>query len=135
MPSRGQPSLPPTTSVQGHLARTTIVLPTPGFGSDVFGHGWLLWLRILSPHVLSLMLGWNLDLEIVAIHPDSGGNRLRPNKRTERAGDFPRRLSSFRGTSETSEPGIHNHDQEYGFRSCASGRQLPVEDASRDDDS
>jgi hypothetical protein len=24
MPSRGQPSLPPTTSVQGHLARTTI---------------------------------------------------------------------------------------------------------------
>jgi len=26
MPSRGQPSLPPTTSVQGHLARTTILL-------------------------------------------------------------------------------------------------------------
>jgi hypothetical protein len=24
MPSRGQPSLPPTTSVQGHLARTTM---------------------------------------------------------------------------------------------------------------
>jgi len=41
MPSHGQPSLPPTTSVQGHLARTTIVLPTPGFGSDVLGHGWL----------------------------------------------------------------------------------------------
>src|SRR5713226_5735082 len=26
--------------------------------------------------------------------------------------------SSFRGASEASEPGIHNHDREYGFRAC-----------------
>src|SRR6266478_8374863 len=30
------------------------------------------------------------------------------------------------------EPGIHNHDREYGFRACASGRQLPTEGASSD---
>src|ERR1700724_4198232 len=40
---------------------------------------------------------------------------------------------SFRGASETSEPGIHNHDRDYGFRACASGRQLPAEGASRAD--
>src|SRR5258708_13476151 len=27
--------------------------------------------------------------------------------------------SSFRGASETSKRGIHNHDREYGFRACA----------------
>jgi hypothetical protein len=27
--------------------------------------------------------------------------------------------SSFRGASKASEPGIHNHDGEYGFRACA----------------
>src|ERR1700716_1158305 len=32
------------------------------------------------------------------------------------------------------EPGIHNHDREYGFRACASGRQLPTEGASRNDE-
>jgi hypothetical protein len=26
--------------------------------------------------------------------------------------------SSFRGASETSEPGIHAHDGGYGFRAC-----------------
>jgi hypothetical protein len=26
------------------------------------------------------------------------------------------------GASETSEPGIHNHDREYGFRACAKWR-------------
>ena len=31
------------------------------------------------------------------------------------------------------EPGIHNHDNEYGFRSCASGRQSPTEGPSRND--
>jgi len=31
-------------------------------------------------------------------------------------------ISSFRGASETSEPGIHNHDGEYGFRACAKSR-------------
>jgi hypothetical protein len=41
----------------------------------VAGHGWLqiLWLQILSLNGLSLMLAPNLGLEIVAIHPDSGG--------------------------------------------------------------
>jgi hypothetical protein len=29
---------------------------------------------------------------------------------------------SFRGASETSEPGIHNHEREYGFRACAKWR-------------
>jgi hypothetical protein len=29
---------------------------------------------------------------------------------------------SFRGVSKASEPGIHNHDREYGFRACAKGR-------------
>ena len=28
---------------------------------------------------------------------------------------------SFRGASEASEPGIHNHHREYGFRACACG--------------
>src|SRR5256886_8029400 len=31
-------------------------------------------------------------------------------------------LPSFRGASVTSEPGIHNHDREYGFRTCAKWR-------------
>jgi hypothetical protein len=31
---------------------------------------------------------------------------------------------SFRGASETSEPGIYNHDREYGFRACAK-RRIP----------
>jgi hypothetical protein len=31
-------------------------------------------------------------------------------------------ISSFRGASETSEPGIHNHDREYGFRASAKSR-------------
>jgi hypothetical protein len=30
--------------------------------------------------------------------------------------------SSFRGGSEMSEPGIHNHDREYGFPACAKWR-------------
>jgi len=29
-------------------------------------------------------------------------------------------LTSFRGASKASEPGIHNHGREYGFRACAS---------------
>jgi hypothetical protein len=29
---------------------------------------------------------------------------------------------SFRGASEASEPGIHNHGGEYGFRACAKRR-------------
>jgi hypothetical protein len=29
---------------------------------------------------------------------------------------------------------IHNHDNEYGFRACASGRQLPTKGASRNDE-
>src|SRR5207247_6390964 len=32
--------------------------------------------------------------------------------------------SSFRGASKASEPGIHNHDREYGFRACAK-RRIP----------
>jgi hypothetical protein len=35
--------------------------------------------------------------------------------------------SSFRGASETSEPGIHNHDREYGFRACAKWRIYDVQ--------
>jgi hypothetical protein len=31
---------------------------------------------------------------------------------------------SFRGVSEANEPGIHNHDREYGFRACAK-RRIP----------
>jgi hypothetical protein len=31
---------------------------------------------------------------------------------------------SFRGVSEASEPGIHHHDREYGFRACAK-RRIP----------
>jgi len=31
---------------------------------------------------------------------------------------------SFRGASEASEPGIHNHDGECGFRACAKWRIL-----------
>jgi hypothetical protein len=31
-------------------------------------------------------------------------------------------LPSFRGASEASEPGIHNHDRGYGFRACAKWR-------------
>jgi hypothetical protein len=39
------------------------------------GHGWLqvLWLQILALNGLSLMLAWKIGLEIVAIHPNSGG--------------------------------------------------------------
>src|ERR1700694_2815259 len=44
------------------------------------GHGWL---QTLSPHVLSLMLAWNLGLEIVAIHPNSGRNPV-PSHEKER---------------------------------------------------
>src|ERR1700730_13381001 len=29
---------------------------------------------------------------------------------------------SFRGASVASEPGIHNHDRDYGFRACAKWR-------------
>jgi hypothetical protein len=36
----------------------------------MFGHGWL---RILWLHGVSLMLGWNMGLEIIAFHPNSGG--------------------------------------------------------------
>jgi len=36
---------------------------------------------------------------------------------------FPK-TSSFRGASKASEPGIHNHDREYGFRACAK-RRIP----------
>jgi hypothetical protein len=52
----------------------------------VSGHGWLL---ILSPHVVvSLMLTWNLGLEIVAIHPDSGEILGHPAKRTAEGRQF-----------------------------------------------
>jgi len=33
-------------------------------------------------------------------------------------------LASFRGVSEASEPGMNNHDREYGFRACAKRRIL-----------
>src|SRR5216684_7646957 len=38
------------------------------------GHGWLQipWLQILALNGLSLTPGWNMGLEIVAIHPNSG---------------------------------------------------------------
>src|ERR1700737_4297262 len=35
---------------------------------------------------------------------------------------YPFFAPSFRGVSEVSEPGIHNHDREYGFRACAKWR-------------
>src|ERR1035437_2751018 len=41
--------------------------------------------------------------------------------------------STSEGAIETSQPGIHNRDREYGFRACASGRQLPTAGASRND--
>jgi hypothetical protein len=34
----------------------------------------------------------------------------------------PPALSSFRGASKAREPGIHNHDREYGFRARAKWR-------------
>jgi hypothetical protein len=42
------------------------------------GHGWLqvLWLQILALNGLSLTPGWNIGLEIVAIHPNSEGTDL-----------------------------------------------------------
>jgi hypothetical protein len=51
------------------------------------GHGWLQipWLQILALNGLSLTPGWNMGLEIVAIHPNSGGTWRRPaKKRAER---------------------------------------------------
>src|SRR5258705_11687164 len=40
---------------------------------------------------------------------------------SEWKGGRERHLPSFRGASKASEPGIHNHDREYGFRRCAKG--------------
>jgi hypothetical protein len=47
------------------------------------GHGWLQipWLQILALNGLSLTPGWNMGLEIVAIHPNSGGTWRRPAKK------------------------------------------------------
>src|SRR5207253_3803101 len=42
--------------------------------------------------------------------------------RTPSSPSPPVRSPSFRGASETSEPGIHNHNREYGFRACAKWR-------------
>ena len=43
------------------------------------GHGWL---QILLPQIVSLMLGRNLGLEIVAIHPNPEGDWGCPTKNT-----------------------------------------------------
>src|SRR5258706_9708842 len=51
----------------------------------VAGHGWL---QILLSPAVNLMLAWNLGLEIVAIHPNSGEFCAVP-KEPGRAGDFP----------------------------------------------
>jgi hypothetical protein len=34
------------------------------------------------------------------------------------------KIDGFVNFAPTSEPGIHNHDREYGFRACASQRRL-----------
>jgi hypothetical protein len=36
------------------------------------------------------------------------------------------KIDGFVNFAPTSEPGIHNHDREYGFRACASGRLSPT---------
>src|SRR5258705_2967175 len=73
-------------------------------------------------HVVSLMPGWNMGLEIIAFHPNPEGTERHPQR------DLAFRqiifLLSFRGASETSKPGIHNHDREYGFRASAK-RRIP----------
>jgi hypothetical protein len=52
----------------------------------VAGHGWL---QILSLHVVSLILTWNLGLEIVAIHPNSGEFCAVQRKEPGSTEDFP----------------------------------------------
>jgi hypothetical protein len=72
------------------------------------GHGRL---RISWLHVVSLMPGGNMGLEIVAIHPNPEGTWWKSTTSTCPIFVIPGRAKR--------EPGIHSHDRKYGFRACA----------------